>query len=271
MNNIKLLVLDMDGTSYYKMGEIVPDNIEPIKKAQDQGVGVMFVTGRPVLAKQNNLEGHGLVRNHAIIAGCNGACIYDLQQQKVLASNPIDAKDAQYVFELAKQPEFAGTQIWGYVDDLKNVVVQYRNDKMYFGEAEFFDGKIQQYDEVSKNFDFKFFKLLALGAKPGFVQKLREQTNLEIASGDDVVAEINATGINKRFALDWFSEYLNIPIANMMAVGDGMNDYSMIKHAGIGVAMSNSVQNIKDIADLYIDIHGHDAAVKHLIEKYILK
>jgi hydroxymethylpyrimidine pyrophosphatase-like HAD family hydrolase len=50
-----------------------------------------------------------------------------------------------------------------------------------------------------------------------------------------------------------------------------MNDYSMIEYAGIGVAMSNSVQPIKDIADLYVDVHGHDAAVKHIIEKYILK
>ncbi|WP_027062920.1 Cof-type HAD-IIB family hydrolase [Mesoplasma seiffertii] len=271
MNDIKLLVLDMDGTSYFKMGEIVPDNINPIKKAQDQGVGVMFVTGRPVLAKQNNLEGHGLVRNHAIIAGCNGACIYDLQTQKVLASNPIDTEAAKFVYELASQPEFEGTQIWGYIDDLQTVVVKHRNDKMYFGEAEFFDGTIHQYDEVADNFNFKFFKLLALGAKPGFIQALREQTNLEIASGDEIVAEINAPGINKRFALDWFSEYLNIPVDNMMAVGDGMNDYSMIKHAGIGVAMSNSVSAVKEIADVYVDVHGHDGAVKHIIEKYILK
>ncbi|WP_026389606.1 Cof-type HAD-IIB family hydrolase [[Acholeplasma] multilocale] len=275
MNDIKLLVLDMDGTSYYKMGTIVEENIEPLKQVMEQGVHLAFVTGRPALAKFNNIEGHGLVKDHSIMGACNGACIYDLKNKKVLASNPIDSETAKQVFELAKKPEFAGTVIWGYVDNLNDVVVNATDEigdgEIYNQENQFFHGDYIQYEEVKENFEFKFFKLLTLNAKPGFIQELRETTNLNIASNDEIIGEINAPGINKKFAINWFSKYLNVPVENIMAVGDGMNDLDMIKHAGVGVAMKNSVQPIKDAADVYIDINSDDAAVKAIVEKYILK
>ncbi|MBY7704531.1 HAD hydrolase family protein [Vibrio harveyi] len=53
-------------------------------------------------------------------------------------------------------------------------------------------------------------------------------------------------------------------------MGDGMNDYDMIEYVGIGVALKNSVQAIKDIAQVYIDKTSEEAAVKEFVEQYIL-
>jgi len=103
---IKLLVLDMDGTTYYKGGEIVPANVKPIQTALKQGVEVVIVTGRPALATQNKLVENGFAFQNAIIAACNGACIYDFVEDKLLKSSSIQGDQAQVLFDLiTKFPE----------------------------------------------------------------------------------------------------------------------------------------------------------------------
>lgn len=270
MNDIKLLALDMDGTSYHKMQGIVLENIDPIKKAISIGVKVVFVTGRPVLAKYNQLEEHGLVSENSIIIGCNSGCIYDVNTKTVLESNPIKSKTAKQVFEKAI---INNAFIWGYTTNLKKVVVSrpFTKDDEGSIECEFFDGEILIYDDVKNNFGFEFFKLLAFDGNEELFTNLSKTLQLNVASNDNVIAEINAQFINKAYGIKWLSKYFDIPIQNIAAIGDGMNDYSMIQLAGVGVAIANSEPAIKEIANVYINKTNTQGAVKTFINEYILK
>jgi|GEM_PF-852824 len=127
---IKLLVLDMDGTTYYKGGEIVPANVKPIQNALKQGVEVVIVTGRPALAPQNKLVENGFNYKNAIIAACNGACIYNFVENKLLKSSPINGDQAQAAFDLIAK--FPDVELLGYVDNLTQAVHS-RNDHHTFG------------------------------------------------------------------------------------------------------------------------------------------
>lgn len=136
MSEIKLLVLDMDGTSYHKMGNIIESNIKPLQNAIKTDTKVAFVTGRPVLAKPNNLKAHNLAEENAILIGCNAGCIYDLNTEKVLKSNPIKSNQAKQLFEEVKNTNII---LWGYVDDLKTVILSRKvedvnNEECHFGE-----------------------------------------------------------------------------------------------------------------------------------------
>ncbi|MCK8462143.1 HAD-IIB family hydrolase [Mycoplasma capricolum subsp. capricolum] len=272
--DIKLLILDMDGTSYYKMGPIIEKNIEPLKKAIQKGIKVVFVTGRPVLAKLNSLKHHGLLVDHQLIAGYNAACIYDLSKNQILLSNPIKTSQAKDVFDIitSKKFENSNIKIWGYVDDLKTVITNKwtKNPSDYHDETDFFDGQVLEYKDVKDNFNFKFFKLLAFDINQEFYDILANQLNLNVATNDNRIVEINKKDINKKLAVEWFSNYFDIDLKNIAAIGDGMNDLEMISHVGYKVAIKNSVEPIKKIANIYIDKTAEQGAVEEFIKSYIL-
>jgi 5-amino-6-(5-phospho-D-ribitylamino)uracil phosphatase len=281
MQEIKLLALDMDGTTYYSMGEVVPANLEPIRQAIAQGVEVIFFTGRPPLAQPNRLKEHGFVGKNAIIVGHNGGAVYNLQQKKVIKSQPIPPKQAIEIFKLIKKPEFQGSVLWGYVDDLVTVVSNINmNDPQlsqnlhvlypYQEEMAFFDGRYLEIKDYWNNFDFHFFKFLIFGARPGLFNAVRD-LGFEVASSNGLDAEVTIKGVNKSTALEWLSRELKIPLQNTMAIGDGANDIEMIEHAGVGVAIKNSLPVIKEKADLYVDLTNTEGAVGFVIENYILK
>ncbi|WFQ95746.1 HAD family hydrolase [Mycoplasma feriruminatoris] len=272
--DVKLLILDMDGTSYHKMGPIIKQNIEPLKKVIQKGIKVVFVTGRPVLAKLNSLKDHGLLVEHQLIAGYNAACIYDLSQNQILLSNVIESDQAKKVFDLVTSDEYKNSdiKIWGYVDDLKTVITNKwtNNPNDYHFETAFFDGQILEYKDVKDNFDFKFFKLLGFDANKEFYDILINKLEFNIATNDQKLAEINKKHVNKKLAVEWFSNYFNIDLKNIAAIGDGMNDWEMINHVGYKVAIKNSVDEIKKIANIYIDKTAEQGAVEEFIKHYIL-
>lgn len=209
MTQIKMLALDMDGTTYYRLGTMIPKNIVPLQKAMAQGVEIVFVTGRPVLAKYNGLEGHGLVNEETIIAGYNGACIYDLHNHKALKESPLSGIKAQEVFEYAERPENKGTVIFGYVDDYKTVITNVTNPSSnegktapYISEMEFFDGKYYEYKDVKDDFNYNFFKLIAFGSPSHFCRDVRSKFGLTVSTSNNQDGEITAAGIDKAFAVE---------------------------------------------------------------------
>ena len=66
-------------------------------------------------------------------------------------------------------------------------------------------------------------------------------------------------------------EYLGIDANQVMACGDEANDASMLKWAGLGIAMANAVDEVKKIATLVSDYTNDEDAVGRAIEEYVLK
>ncbi|ATG97596.1 Cof-type HAD-IIB family hydrolase [Mesoplasma lactucae] len=268
---IKLLALDMDGTTYYKGGEIVPANVKPIQQALEKGVDVVIVTGRPALAKQNKLVENGLNYKNALIAACNGACIYDFNDKKILKSSPISSTDAKTLFDLAKN-KYPDVEVWGYVDDL-NTVVQSRDTNHTEGwvfESGFFDGEYILFDDVEDNFNYSFFKLLAFNVSEEYIKEVQKLGLEHALSAKEHVLEINAKGINKAFAVKYLAEEFKVPHEQTMAIGDGMNDLPMIEYVKWGVSLENSVDAVKKVAQIHINKTNVEGGVAEAIDKYIL-
>lgn len=75
-------------------------------------------------------------------------------------------------------------------------------------------------------------------------------------------------GVSKGSALRFLCQKLNLTSENLMAIGDEENDLSMIKYAGVGVAMGNAVPAVKQVAQVITEDCDHDGVAK-IIEKYI--
>lgn len=81
--------------------------------------------------------------------------------------------------------------------------------------------------------------------------------------------EIMPANISKGTSLVDIAKFYNIAHEDIIAFGDEMNDYSMIEMAGVGVAMGNAVDEIKEVAD-YVTLSNNDDGIADYIYKFIL-
>jgi hypothetical protein len=79
--------------------------------------------------------------------------------------------------------------------------------------------------------------------------------------------EVSAFEINKGFALEYICDYYHVDISQSIAFGDSMNDSEIIIKAGTGVAMGNSCDELKALADVVCDSCENDGVAKALIER----
>lgn len=76
-------------------------------------------------------------------------------------------------------------------------------------------------------------------------------------------------GVSKGKSLYEIADIYSIPYENIIAFGDEMNDKSMIEMAGIGVAMGNAVEGIKEISD-FITLTNEEDGIAYYLEKFVL-
>lgn len=79
-------------------------------------------------------------------------------------------------------------------------------------------------------------------------------------------ADVNVRGVTKQLGIDKMLEHFGLPLETSMAFGDAGNDIPMIKHAAVGVAMGNSSEQVKSVADYvtsHVDDNGVYNALKH--------
>ena len=93
----------------------------------------------------------------------------------------------------------------------------------------------------------------------------------EIFKSRDMLLEWCPKGVQKDRGLEALVGYLGIDASQVMACGDEANDASMLKWAGLGIAMANAVDEVKVVATLVSDYTNDQDAVGRAIEEYVLK
>ncbi|WFG96845.1 Cof-type HAD-IIB family hydrolase [Spiroplasma citri] len=266
MTKIKLIALDMDGTACSFHQGIYETNIMPIIKAQEMGIRVVFATGRPVLTSLSEAIKVKMDYFQQYFIGFNGACIYDIKTNTIVYQQTLSASQVNFLFQLAKKYH---KKLWCYVDDLTKVIVNFNPVAKNNPELAFFHGEFIQYDStlVIQNESYKCI-VMNVHENDDFIIAARGQ-NIEIAIDASGTAEINAPGISKLAGLKWISTQWDIALSEMMAIGDSMNDYWMIKNVGLGIAMENSQEQIKAVAK-EVTTTVETGGVAKMIEKYIL-
>ncbi|WP_338985347.1 Cof-type HAD-IIB family hydrolase [Spiroplasma endosymbiont of Diplazon laetatorius] len=267
----KILALDMDGTTFKSLDDIVMENVEPINQAIKKGTKVVFVTGRPIHTKLNRLELFDFSNDGAIFAAFNGALICDLKSKKAIDANPIDKETALKAFELLNSDEdFKDVELWAYtVDDTLSYINKPVSEaKVLKHETNFFD-----YEPVIFTPDMEMLdchKILTMNTNTKFVNKLRE-LGLEVSwTEGSSTGEVTKKGINKKYALEFLSKKFSIDKEEILAMGDGANDVPMFEYAGLSIAPANSHDEIKAKAKEVSEYTNLEGAVAKAIYKYIL-
>lgn len=244
-HNIKLIALDIDGTLITSDHTISTRTEEAIKSAINKGVNVMLSTGRSSDMCHQYIEQLAL---DTYLITASGAEIWSPTKEIMNRCH----HEATLIQSLFEKGEDIGLNMWLISAD-------------------------QVFENGHFPTDFHKHIWLKIGFYSDDEQKLRQMktylsdyANIEITNSHPMNIEVNPKNVSKAHALMTVCEELGMTMDQVMAVGDSLNDYTMIKQAGIGVAMGNAQSEIKEIAD-YVTKSNDEDGVALAIEKFILK
>ncbi len=270
MKNIKLLALDLDDTLLRDDLTISFHTKNVLKKVEEAGVVVMLASGRSPNAMDRYARDLGLHKRPGYLVCNNGTTIIESHTGKVVKEFFLPIEAALAVYDLVDAEGFP-VQIY----DDGTIYVSRRN------EYADIDQKLTGQRQVVVD-NFRAF--LAAGAQkmviPGDPALLRPlETLLKTFIGDRVTIftskpyflEILPPATGKGEALAIVAQLLGIDKNQVMAIGDSMNDESMIRWAGFGVAMANGDPRIKALAKAVTMRTNEEDGVADFVERHIIK
>lgn len=244
MGNYKLIALDMDGTFLMEDKTVSRQNREAIEAAAAAGVTVMFATGRGIQNVMPYIEELGL---QSPIVTVNGSEIWSAPG-KLHSRSILDPTLVSRMHAIALEYD---TWYWAYA------VGQIYNKETWQDPVE---GK----DWLK--FGYYYEDADVLGK---IHDKLRAWDALEITNSHPFNIELNPKGINKASGIREVCGLLGIEMSQVIAMGDSLNDVSMIQEAGLGVAMGNAQEEVKRLADV-VTATNEEHGVAQIIEAYVL-
>lgn len=264
--DIKLLAIDLDGTTVNHDIEIRPRVIAAVHAAREKGVWVAIATGRNVPSTRPFVEQLG-ASGPTI---CNqGGLIYDFKTERILHKITLDHALACDLAALEREHP-----TWK--------AVMYQGDHIYITDPEFFGrmGSLVGWQPIPTHdlchvLDGVDADKILFTVEPTEAPRALEITRTFVGDRAIVVqshamfVEINPLGADKGSGLAWLANHLGIAREQVMAIGDQGNDLTMIEWAGLGVAMGNGNALTKAAADwIAPSIDDDGAAVA--IEKFVL-
>lgn len=243
MSRYRLLALDLDGTTLTEEKAITHETHSWIRRAEEAGVTVIFATGRGTQTTQSYWEQLELQSPMVLL---NGAEIWG-------SPNTLWERISihrELIRELHSLAEEWSAHYWGYS-------VESLTSKRNWSDAMF--------DRDWMKFGIRHDDLDA-------IQRLRDIVDswgtLEITRSAPVNMEISPKGISKESGVRKVCDRLGIGMDQVIAIGDNMNDYRLIRAAGLGIAMGNADEQLKRVADAFTDTNERDGVAK-AIKRYL--
>lgn len=272
----KLLVLDLDGTLTNSKKEITPHTLEVLLEAQRHGLRIVLASGRPVFGIAPLADQLHLAENDGYVLAYNGGQIVRWSDHQVIDQKMLDPEVLPYVYECSKRQftdkdgKLTNFQILSYRGDVvftENPGDQYVNYECWLNRI-----PCEKVDNFLEAVDCLLPKCLIVGdPEPLHELELEMAEHLKGKNGvyrsEAFFLEIVPLGIDKAQRLSVLLQHLGLSREEMICVGDGYNDQSMIEYAGLGVAMANAKPEVIAAAD-YVTLSNEEDGVAAVVEKF---
>ena len=272
---IKMVALDLDGTTLNDFGEISDRTIEAFQKAMDCGVHIVICTGRTFQSLPSQLfEISGL----EYVVTSNGAKITRLADRETVYENNVGEEAVSKIANILKP---LGYSLEVFLKGGAYIAKEEYEEYQTIGSAYRDIGYVLRTRKPVDNF-FSFIeenKAHIENINISFPRQEDRQILMELlASVENVTLtssfihniEVGGATTSKADALRYLMDKLDVSSAELMAAGDSPNDLEMIKLAGLGVIMENASEEMKLHADYLTDTNGEDGVAK-AIERFVLK
>lgn len=244
-SDIKLIAIDIDGTLRTNKQEITTFTKQEMARAHAKGIHVMLCTGRALEYTKDIFE--ELDFDSYLITVSGGEVwspSLELLQRKL--------HEPEVIKELFDYGIEIGLNVWLISTDSVYINGVHPQHEAFYNS-----------DWLKIGFDsddeHKLNKMKV---------KLATMDTIETTNSHPKNIEVNPLGVSKAGGLEYVCNLLDIKMDHVMALGDSLNDLTMIEEAGLGIAMGNAQKKIKDAADFITDTNDLDGVAK-AIQKFI--
>lgn len=265
-----MLVLDIDGTLTNTQKQITPATKDAIQDILIKGHKVILASGRPTPGMRRYEKELELEKYSGYLLSFNGGRIVESKTGKIVYQRilPLDM--------LPKLYQFVTENHCGLITYLGDEVISaFEPDEYIELESRINGMPIRVVDNFLEFVNFDINKCLVtapVDVAPELEIKLREMFAgvASVYRSEAFFIEIMPENVDKATSLDRMLEGLGMTKDQAICCGDGFNDISMIRYAGVGVAMANAKLEVKEAAD-YITASNDEDGLVQVIEKFILK
>lgn len=271
---IKMVALDLDGTTLNDRKEISERTVRAFKAAMEKGVHIVISTGRTFQSLPAQLFS---IEGLEYIITSNGAHITALVSGKRIYEKYVPQQAVMTICDMLCGKGFsveAFVDGHAYIDKTEYDEVAARGSSYRDTEYilttrnpvknifDFMRAHRDGIENISINFEFQ-------QDKEAWREKLAGIAGITLTSSFAHNFEIGGENTSKASALAYLLEKLGLTADELMACGDSPNDGEMIRLAGIGVAVANGEESIRNIADYVTDTNDRDGVAK-AIERFVL-
>jgi hypothetical protein len=265
--SIKLVALDLDDTLLDSGLKISEDCVRAIQEVRRRGVRVTISTGRmysSALPYAQQLE------IDVPLITYQGAWVKNTLSGEVLYFKPVPRKPA---IEVMKYFKIAGVHCHSYYNDQLVMESLSAEGKFY---SQLAGVEIVLVDDLIARLDTEdAMKIMAISHDEK--QLLDMERNLKLDYGDNLhitrskpyFLEVMHVQANKAKALEVVARHYGIHRQEVMAIGDSYNDLEMIEWAGLGVAMGNAFEPVKEAAD-FVTTSNEEEGVAEALRRFVL-
>lgn len=270
--NYELLFLDVDGTLKQEPHAISQVNKKAIQRACRAGKIISIASGRNrdlILrtVKELHLDEYGTSYTVAL----NGAHIIENNTAKTLHTVPISMELTRYLF---KKTYELGISCHVYTEGPAYFNLQDEQFDWYADEG--CDCRPIDMDHKNLGMTWEPLKFYMYSQDIARLTALKEQTQSVVSKelnaefSNEFSLEYTSIRASKGLGLEYICKLYNMPLSLAIAAGDGENDISMLRMAGLGIAMKNSLDTVKTSADIVTKRTCLEDGVAEIINEYLL-
>lgn len=269
----KIIVCDLDETLISRDRTISEENIRAIKAAKKADVNFVPTTGRGYNSVRTTLKELGLYEQPGqYTISYNGGAITENKDEKILYFQGITFEEAEALYKRGLQYEHICIHIY----TLDQVWVR----NFYPEEVEYLAGRQPCTEIFTDNIDFlkgkEIVKAIYMNTDYNYLKKIEGEiadltANIDVSYSSNRYMELNRKGVSKGNGLKRLCDILHVDLKDTIAIGDNYNDLSMIKVAGLGVGVANTVEMMKAECDVVTKNDCDHSAIREVINQYILQ
>ena len=265
----KVLVLDIDGTLTNSRKEISPATKEGIISTLKRGHKVILASGRPTQGMRRYEKELELEEYEGYLLSFNGGRIIECRSGEIVFQRTLPPTVIPGLYNFAKKK---GCGIITYLGD--HIISAFEPDEYVNLESRINGMEVKVIENFVEYVDFDVNKCLLtapIEKAPELEKELQEKYGdmLSIYRSEPFFIEVMPKNVDKAKSLDRMLETFGLRKENVICCGDGFNDITMIKFAGLGVAMGNAQPEVKEAADYITGTNDEDGLVP-VIDKFLL-
>ena len=272
----RLVASDMDETFLDSNHAIPPANLRALRRMRELGVLFVPSSGRWYSSIMDNFPGEAReLLEGSYVLSYNGGFINRVGDPEPLTTCGLSRACAEELYARGRELGLAmhinvadGHVVVPDADDDERAYlasisgVTHVNSKDH-PDLSFLEGRdIVKILYVNRDFD----ALQELGAS---LAPVAERLGVEVTFSSKRYLEFMPAGVNKGTGLARLAEMLEIPLSEVIAVGDSANDLSMIQAAGLGVGVANVTDDVRPSCDVVLNTTGMDGALEELVERFL--